>query len=270
METAPYNPKTFSLKKSLEAYYKAKPEKVIDHISPSQLGGCMRAHYYKIKHIETTMKPTIGALSNFEVGFMWEQIIHGVLRDQGIPFVFQHEMYDPELNMGGTLDFLIGTNILPVTNETPLRILDTKTQRSEWFWYREMQKKKHMFDRWESDYGYIIQQGCYLLMLERKGFKAVSDSILGYISKDDGFVGDEYSVILNPKLRNEIMHRIDDLNAYLANNQVPPCTCEGWHVGYCDYGNPHTTQKNKKGKMLATECCGTLEDLAIWGQPMTA
>lgn len=242
-------------KKVLETHLLSKPPKVITRISPSQLGGCHRAHYYKIKQLEPTIKPSIGALSNFEVGFLWEQIMLEGLQKQKIDHQFQVEFYDPELNMSGTADFIIKHGDEEI-------MWDTKTQRSEWFWYR--QKMSKTYSLWKDDYHYMIQQGCYLLMAKRQN-RPITKSILAFISKDDGFVGAQINVLLTPQLEKEIMDRVKELNGYLERDEVPPCTCEGWKMGYCDMGRPSTMKPNKKKKMLATECCpDSIEELEEW------
>lgn len=246
-------------KRVFEAYLLNKPPKVIDRISPSQLGKCHRAHFLKIKHVSPTVTPTVAQLANFEVGFIWEQTIKMALDEQKIPYQFQTHFFDPELNMEGTSDFIIGDPA------TLAYMWDSKTMASKWFWYRNAKRKSNKFDSWEEDYGYLIQQGCYLLMAKRQTLMSgIKNSTLAYISKDDGFIGEELVVILSKKLEDEIMKRVNELNYYLSHDILPPCTCEGWQVGYCDFGNPNTREKNRTGKMVSTECCGTEEELDAW------
>lgn len=258
-----------SAKSVLDAHLLGLPPKVIDYISPSQLGKCHRAHYYKIKHIEPLIRPTKGALANFQVGFLWEELIKQALESQKIPFTYQDEFYDPELNMKGSSDFIVaapdaiidGTEINWKTTEGTM--WDSKTMASMWFKYRQSKKKRNQYDWWEENYGYVIQQGAYLLMAKRLGYK-VDKAVLVFISKDDGFIGEELTILLTPKLEAEVMKRVTELNGYLKRDEVPPCTCEGWLVSYCDYGNPNSLEPNAKKKMVATQCCGDPEDLEDW------
>lgn len=244
-------------RKVLETYLLAKPAKVIDMISPSQLGKCHRAHWLKIHHIEPLIKPTAAKLANFEVGFLWEELMRRALEAQDILFDYQTKFLDPELNMSGSSDFIVGDPMVKAT------MWDTKTMASKWFWYQKAKKKRADYDWWDENYGYIIQQGAYLLMAERRGYK-LDKAVLVFISKDDGFIGDVLEVFLTKKLRAELKRLIDEMNNYLGLDQLPPCTCEGWLTGYCDYGNPNTMELNKTKKLVSTECCGSLEDIEDW------
>lgn len=252
-----------SPKQVLESYLESKPPKIIDRISPSQLGKCHRSHYYKIKHIEPLVKPSLSALANFEVGFLWEQLIKDALDQQKVPYEFQTSFLDPELNMSGSSDFIVSANGEPIHKGLECIMWDSKTMASKWFWYRESKRKRNQYDWWEENYGYIIQQGCYLLMAKRLGYN-IPKSILAFISKDDGFIGEQLEVYLTPKLEKEIMRLVKELNYYLERDEVPPCTCEGWLVGYCDYGNPKTRELNKTKKLVSTECCPPINTLELW------
>lgn len=250
-----------SPKQVLEAYLQSKPPKVIERISPSQLGKCHRSHYYKIKQVESLVKPTNAALANFEVGFLWEQLVKDALDQQKVPHEFQTAFYDPELNMSGSSDFIVQGH---KDGQQEFVMWDTKTMASKWFWYRESKRKRNQYDWWEENYGYIIQQGAYLLMAKRLGYN-ISKSILAFISKDDGFIGEQLEVYLSPKLEKEVMRLVDELNYYLERDDVPPCTCEGWLVGYCDFGNPSTRAANKSKKIVNTECCpASIDEVELW------
>lgn len=249
--------KAITPKRVYNQYLLSKPKKVIDRISPSQLGKCHRSHFLKIKHIDPIIEPTVAQLANFEMGFIWEQMIKRALDEQGVPYTFQDEWYDPELNMSGSSDFIIGDM------DKDAHMWDLKTMRSEWFRYRKAKRKSGLYDPWLEDYTYMVQQGAYLLMAKRQG-KKVNQSTLGFISKDDSYIGDELVVRLTPKLEKEVMSRVNTLNKYLKADKLPPCTCEGWQVGYCDYGNPNTKEPNKKKKLVSTECCPDEETLEEW------
>jgi hypothetical protein len=135
--------------------------------------------------------------------------------------------------------------------------------RSEWFWFLEGKKKKGQYDAHSEHYSYFIQQGAYLLMAKRKGWN-IPSSTLEFISKNDGIIGAEVEIKATAKLEKEVMKRVNDLNHYLEHDILPPCTCDGWLVGYCDYGNPNTMEPNSKKRISATECCGTEEEIEMW------
>ena len=234
-------------------YASKRPDKVIDRPSPSQLGGCMRAHYYKIKHIPVTTPPNPGAILNFEVGFMWEAQVTNWLRSAGIPFIEQYSMHDTELNLSGTLDFA------PFDPKTGVwEVWDSKTEGMMANTYRKRQKKSFF----EAHPEYAMQLCCYAIMLDRQNF-TVGKGRFAVIVKDNGLVYEDL-VGFTPDLRKKTLDRLARLNLHLETNTVPDCECEDWKVGYCDYGNPATTKENSTKKMVNTECCPTIDVLEQW------
>ncbi len=233
----------------MEAYVKSLPKKEINHISPSQLGGCLRSHFYKLKGIDITTPPDEGSLINFQVGFLWEAMMAKALESQKVLVKWFEDgkvepFFDEKLNLSGTPDLLIdyfGEQV----------IVDSKTVRGKWFWYDQ---KKSLEQRTQDYEGYIIQQACYIMLARKAGYK-VNKAILAFASKDDGLIGNEILITLTPELENIITERCTVLNGHLASNTLPPCECSGWKKGYCDYGETLTREKAKTGKMLNTECC---------------
>src|SRR5690606_42076575 len=61
--------------------------------------------YLKIMHVEPIIEHSVATLANFEMGFVWEQMIKRALDEQGIKYSFQDQWHDPELNMSGSSDF---------------------------------------------------------------------------------------------------------------------------------------------------------------------
>lgn len=229
-------------------YMRNKPKKVIDHISPSALGGCMRAHFYEIKHIPQTTPPNPGALLNFQVGFLWEQVMENALIDAKIEHKYQWELEDKELNLKGTLDFAIHDK---TTDEW--EVWDTKTESILAKAYLKRSKETYL----EAHERYVIQVGTYILMLRRMGYN-VSRGRLVVITKDNGFIEEHY-VTYTPELEEKILNRINKLNQHLKDNTLPECECwnEGaiWIGQYCSYGQVETQKPNAKGKIVNTSCC---------------
>ena len=233
---------------TLKLYMAQKPAKTYDSLSPSSLGGCMRAHYWKVKGVPATTPPNIGALVNFEVGHHWEAVLAKAYESQGK--LVKHfedgvdKLYDPETHLGGTPDLLIKEN-------DELIIVDSKTVNSGYFRYAKMKP----FRDWVADNkGYIYQQVAYIYLARQAGYE-VDKAILSFASKDDGYIGMEFMVQADDELIEKIKARALKLKGYLDRDELPPCECEGWKVGYCDYGNPDTQQPNKKKKIVNTECC---------------
>ena len=238
--------------KLMYQWVKDKPQKVIDHISPSALGGCMRSHYYQIKHVPYTTPPNPGAQLNFQVGFLWETIVEEALKHSGVEYKAQLELEDKELNVKGTLDFMIKVG------DDEWEVLDSKTESV----FSERYRKAQKLDYLQASERYVIQVGTYMLLLRRKGYN-VNRARLVSITKDNGMVK-EYFVPYTQELEDKVLARINKLNQHLKDGTIPECECEGWEVGYCNMGRPLTQQGNSKGKMINTECCGTLEEIEKW------
>lgn len=232
-------------------WVKNKEKKVITRISPSLLGGCPRVHYFKIKGIEPTTPPNVGALLNFQVGFIWEELMEKALKESGVEYKYQMPLEDEELNVAGTLDFLVKT-------ENGLVVMDSKTESVRSADYRRRAGQSYLDDHKR----YIIQVGTYILLLRRKGYDIKQGRLINIV-KDNGFI-EEHTFDYTKALEDEILARIELLNHHLKTNTLPPCTCEGWEVGYCDYGNPNTMAENKTKKLVATECCPDLDKLELW------
>lgn len=239
----------------LYKYVENRPNKVINHISPSQIGRCMRAHYYEIKHLEHTTPPNPGALLNFEVGFLWEQVMASACEQQHIPFMYQYRIYDESLDMEGTLDFGVHDPV----NQT-WEIWDSKTESEKAMARRDRVKGDYFVEHPE----YVHQLNAYCLMMRNKGF-TVSQGRFGVISKDNGRIKEYVTQFPETSLK-ATLDRILTLKGYLERDEVPPCECEGWRVGYCNYGLPSTRAQNTTKKWVNTECCGTMEEIEQWSK----
>lgn len=227
-------------------YVKGMPPKVINHISPSMLGGCMRAHYYAIKHIPQTTPPGPGALLNFELGKLWEQPINEALKASGLEYIYHKKMYDIQLNVEGELDFAIRD---PETDEW--EVIDSKTESILAEKYRLGRKQTFL----EASDRYVIQLGTYMLLLKRQG-KKVSRGRFLVITKDNGMMK-EHFVPYTQELEDRILARIERLNKHLKDGTIPECECqnEAWMTQYCSYGTLETQSEDKYGKLKNVTCC---------------
>lgn len=232
-----------------------KPPKVIHHISPSQIGRCMRAHYYAIKHVAPTTRTNVGALLNFEVGFLWEDVMERALKDQGIPFISQYKMYDETLDLEGTLDFAPYDQV-----NNWWEIWDSKTEATGSGVYRRKRKVSFFEDHPE----YVHQLNSYCILMRNKGFK-IGPGRFGIISKDNGSITEEVREFEEESLRATLL-RITTLKGYLDRNEVPACECEGWKIGYCNYGRPSTRIRNSSRKWTNSECCGNPAQMKRWAK----
>lgn len=236
----------------LKGYMDSLPRKTFTGVSPSSLGGCMRSHFFKIKGVQETTPPTFGNLVNFQIGFIVEEFLAKAYKQQGrLVKWLQDGVENPwridELNLVGLPDLIV------TDSEGEEVIVDSKTQRSEWFQYNR--KYKSFDDFVHDNEAYIYQQVCYILLARKNGYPKMRKAILSFFSKDDGYVGNEIEITITSDLANMVIDRIKLLNSYLEKNEIPPCECEGWKIGYCDYGDIHTRTFNKKGKEVNTICC---------------
>jgi hypothetical protein len=234
----------------LKAYILTKPQKEYKAISPSSLGGCMRSHYWKVKGVPATTPPNVGALVNFEVGHHWEAVLAAAYANQNMLVKWFQDgkddpFFDPETGLGGTPDLLI-------EKEGELYVVDSKTVNSLYFKYAE----KKSFNEWVKDnMDYVYQQVAYVHLCRLAGYN-VQKAILSFASKDNGYISLEFQITVTQELLTMVKDRAKKLKGYLDRNELPPCECAGWKVGYCNYGNPATTQPNSKKKIVNTECCG--------------
>jgi hypothetical protein len=225
-------------------YAESRPPKVITRISPSMVGRCPRTHFLAIKGVPQTTPPNPGAVLNFQVGFLWEEVVKQALRGADVPFIEQYHMVDEEMNTEGTLDFA------PFDpKEGTWEIWDSKTEGINAAGYRK--KEGHNFFNHHPEY--VHQLNTYYLSMTRQGFK-VTQGKFAIIVKDNGWITEEIIQFPN-KLLKETKQRIKDLNGYLRDDELPPCECEGWKVNYCSYGDIESIEKNKTGKSVPTKCC---------------
>lgn len=229
----------------LYEYAKNRPKKRIACISPSSLGRCMRTHYWAIIGLEGRTPPNPGAVLNFQVGFLWEKIVSEALQESKQTFMEQVRLQSDEMNMSGTLDFCL---LDPDTNEW--EVSDSKTEGIYAADYRRREGKSFFNAHPE----YAIQLCAYYLLLKEKGIRVKNQGKFIIITKDNGMIQEEVC-FFNDQLIEKTLNRIKRLNEYLESDTLPPCECEGWMIGYCNYGNPDTQVKNKKSKLINSECC---------------
>lgn len=234
---------------ALRTMVKNMPPKEYKAISPSSLGGCMRVHYWKLKGIESTTPPNYGALVNFQIGFLWEQLIAKAFKEQGNLVKWFEDgvdkpFYDEKTGLGGLPDMII-------KKEGKQVILDSKTVNSAYFRYAKI---KGMAKWVDDNMNYVYQQVAYVYLAREAGYD-VDSAILTFASKDDGYIGLEFQVEVTDELLDKVLSRAKRLQEYIKNDELPPCECEGWKIGYCGYGNPNTREPNSKKKEVNTECC---------------
>lgn len=226
------------------AWAKNRPDKVINHISPSMIGRCMRVHYFAIKHVPQTTPPSPGAQLNFKVGFLWEKVVGEALQNSSIPFIEQLHLLDRELNVEGTCDFVPRVN-------GEWEVWDSKTEGLMAANYRKREGKSFFNAHPE----YVHQLNLYCILLRRAGFD-VRRGRFGVIVKDNGLITESITNFEESSLQ-ATLERVSQLNGYLDRGEVPPCECEGWMVNYCSFGDPSSITTNNKGKAVPTRCCSS-------------
>jgi hypothetical protein len=160
-------------------YVRELPPKVVDYISPSMLGGCHRRHWLAIKHVAQTTPPSPGALVNFQLGFLFEELFTKALEASQVLFQDQVKIEDKELNVKGTCDFLLKETKADTETQkfwSEYEVIDTKTESILAGNYRKREKKSFI----EAHPEYEIQLGTYMLMLKRQGEKRHSWTVCHY------------------------------------------------------------------------------------------
>lgn len=246
---------------------KNQEKKAYKGIHASALGGCPRAHYYHIKGIEETTPPNVGALMNFKMGDVWEETLFPLMEMAGVK-VHHHKGEDWNYN-----NLIFGTPDFSVECEDGKVILDAKTVNSAWFNYKEKEylsavKQEAGLTKNEfllrDNPQYEIQQGAYLLMAESMGLKGYKEARLIFVNKDNSYIGWQVVIKLTDELRKKIIDRAVYLQNCIESNFIPDCECEGWKVGYSNYGRPSTRYQNAKKKWINKECCALPEVLEEW------
>lgn len=263
------------IKELAKQYYNKKPKKDMTHkmVSPSMLGGCQRVAWFKANNYIETTPPDTNALMNFEVGNLWEAKISEILDSEGKLIYWWNEGQSPrmqvnpenwnctirqdswvdeELNVRGTPDQIIqdGDNIC---------LLDTKTMKDDAVKYiANLTSEEYFADNGKK---YKKQLGTYLLLNKRRFEKGLETVLAKYgklviISKDNVSIIKEPVLMLTPELEKEILDDIKIMNHYINLPEPPPCTCTGWEVEYCSYGDITTLAPNKKKKVVPHACCG--------------
>jgi hypothetical protein len=255
-------------------YYESKPKKDMTHkyVSPSMLGGCPRVAWFKANGFEESTPPDTNALMNFEVGNLWEAKISEILdetekliywwnegqseRMKQDPTKWKAELrqdawIDEELMVRGTPDQFIkdGDNYC---------LLDTKTMKDDASKYIVNLTNEQYFN--EKAVGYKLQLGCYLILCKRRFEKGLEKYLPKYgklviISKDNGHVIKEPTLVLTPELEQEVLERIEYMRKAIQSESPPPCTCEGWQIEYSNFGTLSSMEPNKKKKVVPTRCC---------------
>lgn len=259
MNPAELGPDTLAVGPLMYDWARDIPPKTYDKISPSSVGGCMRAHWYKIKHAPVTTPTNPGAILNMQTGFMWEEIITKSLHHAHMPFISQWTMESKKYPMEGTLDY--GLLVPSDSGEMELVILDSKTESSLAYKYR----KGSYLNSHES---YVHQQNCYALMAREYGFKVTRGGFI-VVRRDDSFIEDVPFIFDDLRIA-KTEQRIETLQRHLENNTLPPCDGEFCNAtggpGLCDFGNPATRVENKKGKLVNSECCPIPIKLKEWSE----
>jgi hypothetical protein len=240
---------------TLKEYVQKKPDKIYTGISPSSLGGCMRSHYWKIKGMKASTPPTPGALVNFQMGHIWEAMMARAYDERGLLVKWFQDgvdkpWLDEDTGLSGTPDFLVYNST--DFDKREIIINDSKTVNSAFFNYA----KTKPFEVWVADnMAYVYQQVSYIILARKNGYPQLDKAVLSFASKDDSYIALEFEITATPQLIMQVKSRAWDLKGYLDRNELPPCSCEGWKVGYCNYGNPFTQKPNTKKKLVNTECC---------------
>lgn len=240
-----------------------RPDKTYELVSPSSIGKCARCMFYHLKGVKQTTPPGVGSLATFEVGRFTEQAFGKVFADtKHLIHHFQDGDDDPK-NQPFTYKHVKGTPDFLLLIDGRVWVADAKTQRSDSFGWTGPSPQELIDDKKE----YWAQTLTYIWLL-RNNAKRLKEQygltdeqianiggIVFFQSKDDGIVKRE--MILSPT--DEQLKWVEDRSEFIwgfvERNELPPCECEGWLIGYCGFGNPHTQTTSSTKKIINSECC---------------
>lgn len=282
--------------KVIESYYKSRPAKMYQSMTPSasMLGACPRASFAKLIGMPETTPPNVFAMQNFEVGNVTEAVIARALDQQGrlISWWTDSQNYgaryeqedwcgllrndqweDKELNVTGTPDIIARDD----QGESVLVDIKTASTTSSKFTLNKI--KKGIF--WEESLGYKLQLGTYMLLLKKRFEEGKESFFTKYgkliiIDKNQGNVIAEpvleYTEELEATIKNKLFFLNETFKDCLKKENLgkilPPCDCaHGWKkhfgVNYCSYGEISSIAMNSKKRMVPTRCCNAEEIISF-------
>lgn len=258
----------------------------------SSLGYCLRKQTYQRLGVVPYREFDAQTLRTFSYGDMVHDWMKRIYRNAGVLLAEEGRLALPERDVAGHYDCLLAGR--------PLDVTDEQAERWSPAWTTEMHRRRaalteHLDGIGQAN-GVVIaelksisewglkarrkegpqkshqaQVGAYWLMAQADPTQlpAVPTSArIVYIGKDSK------SPILEFELEDEwvadVDRTIDQLNEHWAAGTLPPCTCHGWEVGYCDYLKPEARTflgKPKKDIAGGVDCCPP--DLFVRPAPTT-
>lgn len=242
----------------------------------SMLGGCMRAQTYNRLKVPSYRSFDAGTLKTFSYGDTLHNWLKRFYRTSGVLLAEEGKLEAPGLDLVGYFDVLLTSSVQDITEE----------QRERWSpWWLEFVEKLRESARATfpddgevvigeiksiSPYGFKyvrkepkadhqLQIGAYMLMARLDPDLLPAEPTGGrviYISKDSKEPILEHD--FEEQWAEDAAEIIDELCAYWAKDELPPCTCEGWQLSYCDYLHPDARTGAGKASKLAVagkHCC---------------
>jgi hypothetical protein len=241
----------------------------------SGLGYCLRKQTYARLGVPAFREFDAVTLRTFSYGDMIHDWLKGIYRDAGLLIEEEGGLTLPGRGVTGHYDMLTGgepqhsDDLLPDSPDEHLHLftvrealrrhlngpqavsIDEIKSTSEWG-MKARRKEGPQF-------AHKMQVGAYMLMANADPTQLPAVPTTGrviYVSKDSK--SDILEFELEGSWVEQVDQIIDELNAHWAAGTLPPCTCEGWSVGYCDYLKPSARTflgKPKKDITGGVDCC---------------
>jgi hypothetical protein len=241
----------------------------------SALGYCLRKQTYSRLGVPSGREFDAKTLRIFSYGDLVHGWVKRAYRDAGLMIEEEGKLSDDERELKGHYDMLVG-------NVPALLEQEKKDRWSPWWteWiesYRESLVGETRDEVWFGEIksinprafsylkkdgakrGHKLQIGSYFSMATKapEQVPTMPDTgYLVYVSKDND------APILDFQMEDawvaEADEVVDELNHYWRAGELPPCTCEGWEIGYCDYlqdSGRSVTGRAKKTAVAGIDCC---------------
>lgn len=246
----------------------------------SSLGYCLRKQTYARLGIGAYRAHDAATLRTFSYGDMVHDWLKRIYRNAGVLLMEEGKLELAGQDVAGHFDVLL--------TGTPIDISDEQRERWSPEWLEHVTEMRdalaeHLAGlggdgavvigeiKSTSEYGmkyrrkegaqpeHQAQVAAYWLMAhdDESQLPAVpTDARVIYVSKDSKASILEFG--LEDEWVDNVKRTIDTLNEHWQAGTLPPCTCSGWQVGYCDYLKPEARNflgKPKSGIQGGVDCC---------------
>jgi hypothetical protein len=196
----------------------------------SSIAQCPRAQYFGRLGIQRTRQPGAGMVLRWKAGHLIEEVIRPYLK---------HDFPDLQSSIRFESAVLDLTGELDNYSQSEKAIIEIKSVSGHAVKYRRVGDDRHHLRDEKQYLHHEYQQACYVKLL-RETNHPVEQIVYLYITLDGLLV--PYVTPINKEALDFVSIRLERLNEFWLNQQVPPCQCQDETsalykpvMQYCDY-----------------------------------